>query len=77
HGVAPLRVCQYELNKDQTEILKMDFIVKGTPNLGEPTLGVKAGNEFYFIANSPWGAYEKGVFNSQKAAKPLIMKWVF
>lgn len=59
NGTNPLRVCRYHLNDDQTRITRMEFIEKATENLGEPTLGSLSGDTFYFITNSPWGAYDR------------------
>ncbi|MBL7995505.1 hypothetical protein JNM05_09035 [bacterium] len=76
NGTNPLRVCRYYLDNDQTHIDKMEFVEKATDNLGEPTLGVLAGNAFYFIANSPWGAYDrKHQFDVSKAQKPVIRQY--
>ena len=76
NGANPLRVCRYYLNNDQTRITKMDFVEKATDNLGEPTLGVVSGDTFYFIANSPWSAYDKKhQFDVSKAQKPVIRKY--
>lgn len=76
NGVDPLRVCRYYLNDDQTRITRMEFVEKATDALGEPTLGVVSGDTFYFIANSPWGAYDrKHQFDASKAQKPVIRKY--
>ena len=76
NGTNPLRVCRYYLNNDQTRITRMEFVEKATENLGEPTLGVVSGDTFYFIANSPWGAYDrKHQFDVSKAQKPVVRKY--
>lgn len=76
NGTNPLRVCRYYLNDDQTRITRMEFIEKATDNLGEPTLGLVSGDTFYFIANSPWGAYDrKHQFDASKAQKPAVRKY--
>ena len=76
NGTNPLRACRYYLNNDQTRITKMEFVEKATDNLGEPTLGVVSGDTFYFIANSPWGAYDrKHQFDASKAQKPVVRKY--
>lgn len=76
NGTNPLRVCRYFLNDDQTRIRRMEFIEKATENLGEPTLGVVSDDTFHFIANSPWGAYDrKHQFDATKAQKPVVRKY--
>ncbi len=76
NGTNPLRVCRYYLSNDQSRITRMEFIEKATGDLGEPTLGVLSGDTFYFIANSPWGAYNKNhQFDASKAQKPVVRKY--
>ncbi len=76
NGTNPFRVCRYYLNDDRTRITRIEFIEKATENLGEPTLGAVSGDTFYFIANSPWGAYDrKHQFDASKAKKPAVRKY--
>lgn len=59
NGVTPLRCMRYFLNKDFSEITKFEIIDRKHPNFNEPTLGVIYGKEFYYIANSQWGGYDR------------------
>ncbi|MGB0523139.1 MAG: TPR end-of-group domain-containing protein [Flammeovirgaceae bacterium] len=75
NGITPFRVVEYILD-DQLEVVKKyDILEHATPELNEPTLGVFCGDEFYYVANSPWGAYDrKGNLLQDKLKKGLIMK---
>jgi hypothetical protein len=76
NGTNPLRVCRYYLSDDHKRISRMEFIEKATDALGEPTLGVVSDATFYFIANSPWGAYDrKHQFDASKAQKPVVTRY--
>ncbi|MEO1049648.1 MAG: L-dopachrome tautomerase-related protein [Bacteroidota bacterium] len=57
--VVPMRVTRYYLNKAQDKITQVEYLEKGNPLLNEPTLGVIVENEFYYVANSQWGGYDK------------------
>ena len=59
NGVSPIRVCQFELDKSGIEIVKTKLLVNAQPEFNEPTLGTLSKNKLYFIANSPWGLYNK------------------
>ncbi len=75
NGTNPLRVSRLKMNTDQTKIVDIEFLEKATPILDEPTLGVVVGEEFYYVANSPWGAYDKaGKFLEDKADLPTVYK---
>jgi hypothetical protein len=53
NGTNPPRVVRLSHDLKEIEVLEAN-----TPGLGEPTHGVIAGDEFYFIANSGWGEYD-------------------
>ncbi|UZR94213.1 SMP-30/gluconolactonase/LRE family protein [Chondrinema litorale] len=59
NGVKPIRVCQFQINKAGTEIVNTQLLVNADPKFNEPTLGTISKSKFYFIANSPWGLYNK------------------
>lgn len=76
NGVAPFRVSRFFLDKSGKSILKDEVVMRNIPELNEPTLGVVWNSAFYFISNSPWGAYDRqSNFNPELAQKPLIMKY--
>ena len=59
NGVRPFRVCRFKLNEKLTAIIDYEYLDKGRAELDEPTLGVIVEDDFYYIANSPWGKYNK------------------
>jgi hypothetical protein len=59
NGVNPFRVTRYYLNKEGNTITRFEVLEKNHPAYGEPTLGVLSDNNFFYIANSQWGGYDK------------------
>ncbi len=59
NGVKPFKVIQYLLDDEGENIVGQRTINRGGPSLGEPTLGQIKDGYFYYIANSPWGAYDE------------------
>jgi len=47
-----LRFC---LDERRERITKVVVLERAHPEYGEPTLGVVVGNDFYYVANAPWG----------------------
>jgi len=74
NGVKPFRVTRWSLDKAGISILQQTYLDKARPELNEPTLGVIVGNSLVYIANSPWGAYEKGVFSEDGLSDNLVLK---
>lgn len=63
NGTKPYKVVQYFLNEEGNFIDVERVINRGGESLGEPTLGQIKDGYFYYLANSPWAAYENGKFN--------------
>lgn len=59
NGTFPLRVVRFQLNATLDTITGVETLDQGRPALNEPTQGTVAGDEFYFVANSQWGGYNK------------------
>jgi len=59
NGVNPMRISEYQLDDTETSIVKNKYLDRGRPELAEPTLGVFVEDSFYYIANSPWGKYDR------------------
>lgn len=60
NGTKPYKVVQYFLNENGLNIDLERVINRGGESLGEPTLGQVKEGYFYYLANSPWGAYHNG-----------------
>lgn len=58
NGTRPMRFIQFQLNADGTKIESAN-LVDQAGILNEPTTGTFSEDQFLFIANSPWGAYDK------------------
>ncbi len=59
NGTFPLRVMRFQLNATLDTITGVETLDQGRPVLNEPTQGTVVGNDFYFVANSQWGGYNK------------------
>jgi len=59
NGVNPQRVIKLSLSKDLGHFDRFETIEANNPVFDEPTLGVLVKNDFYFIANSQWGAVDE------------------
>ena len=76
NGVRPFRICEYQLDKSGTKITNIKYIDRGRKELGEPTLGVIAEDLFYYIANSPWGKYDKnGNLKEEELTDNIVLKY--
>ncbi|RNC84623.1 MAG: hypothetical protein ED557_06490 [Balneola sp.] len=63
NGTTPKRIAISKLDGSRFE-----FLDRALPFLNEPTMGVIVGDEFYFIANSPWPYYSR-------ESEPLLEEW--
>ncbi|HEY8559476.1 MAG TPA: hypothetical protein VIL74_03660 [Pyrinomonadaceae bacterium] len=75
NGFRPHRVARFYLNKDKTAIRKSETIEANHADFNEPTLGVKVGEDFYFVANSQYEFVDKdGVLATDKLKAPVILR---
>jgi len=76
NGVNPQRVVKISLNKDRSRFERFEIIEANNPVFDEPTLGVLVKNDFYFIANSQWGAIDDSghLAPTEKLKDPTILK---
>jgi hypothetical protein len=54
NGTAPPRIIRISLDAGLTRALNWQIVEANWPGLGQPSHGVVAGRDFYFIANSGW-----------------------
>ena len=59
NGIRPHRVVKFDLNAPQTKIVNYQVLEANHRSFDEPTLGLIKDGDFYFIANSQWGRYDK------------------
>ncbi|MEM7574967.1 MAG: hypothetical protein AAF433_18825 [Bacteroidota bacterium] len=75
NGLRPFQLTAYELSREGKTIISFAYLDKALAEMGEPTLGVITADEFYYLANSPWGAYDReGNFLEDRAKAPLVFK---
>jgi DNA-binding beta-propeller fold protein YncE len=76
NGTNPARVVRLFLSKDLSRVERFETLEANNPVFDEPTLGVLVGGDFYFIANSQWGAIdEKGrLAPAGKLREPVVLK---
>jgi len=59
NGVNPQRLVRLFLSKSLDRVERFETLEANNPVFDEPTLGVLVENDFYFVANSQWGAIDK------------------
>ena len=75
NGFRPHRVAKFLLNKDYTAITGSVTLEANHADFNEPTLGVKVGDDFYFVANSQWAlAGNDGKLAADKLKEPVILR---
>jgi sugar lactone lactonase YvrE len=74
NGIKPNRVIRLKLCSDWLVVEKQEVLEANNPVFDEPTLGVIVGDEFYFIANSQWGAIDdKGKLGPEEKLKDAVV----
>ncbi len=75
NGFRPHRVARFVLNKDFSRVTKSETLEANHADFNEPTLGVKVGKDFYYIANSQWAlTKEDGTLAADKLKEPVILR---
>lgn len=74
NGVQPYRIVQYFLDETGNTILMERVINRGGESLGEPTNGLVKDGYFYYIANSPWQAYDENKQIDPAKVKPIEIR---
>lgn len=75
NGFRPHRVARFFLNKMRDAVTKSETLEANHADFNEPTLGVKVGNDFYYIANSQWAlTNENGTLAEDKLKEPVILR---
>ena len=74
NGVKPYRVMQYFLDEAGENIIMERVINRGGDSLGEPTNGQVKDGYFYYLANSPWQAYDKYMNLDPTKVRPIEIR---
>lgn len=78
NGVHPYRVVRHYMEAGGMEFIRYEYIDNAHPSFGEPTVGSLSGNNFYYVANSQWGGYEKGAIKNPENLQPIVvLKYTF
>ena len=59
NGVAPPRIMRFELDSAWTKITRAQVLDRNIPIADEPTIGTIVGDNYLYVANSQWGAYDE------------------
>jgi hypothetical protein len=76
NGVRPHRVSRFFLDRTGRNVEKAGILEMNNPLFNEPTLGVIANGQYYYIANSQWGSFDKEhrIFPTEQLQMPLVLK---
>lgn len=76
NGIFPSRVARLTLDDSGRRVVRGEVLEMSSPNLGEPTLGVLAGDDFCYVANGQWDAFdaEKKEFRAEKLKETLVLR---
>ncbi|HEX8177073.1 MAG TPA: hypothetical protein VF543_18420 [Pyrinomonadaceae bacterium] len=76
NGTRPHRVVRISLSADLKRAEGLKIIEANNPLFDEPTLGVVVRGDFYYVANSQWGAFDRAgnVASPEKLRETLILK---
>ncbi|MBO3697683.1 hypothetical protein [Roseivirga sp. E12] len=74
NGTKPYRIVQYFLDASGLKIESERIINRGGASLGEPTLGQIKDGYFYYLANSPWQAYDREKNLDLSKVKPIEIR---
>lgn len=74
NGTKPNRIVRYFLNDSGLSINREETINRGGESLGEPTLGQVKDGYFYYLANSPWPAYDREQNFDLSKVKPIEIR---
>ncbi len=75
NGLEPHRVLRLRLDAGATRILEGVILERAHPRFDEPTLGVRVGTDFFYVANSQYGAFhEDGTVDQARLQPPTVLR---
>ena len=74
NGIQPNRVVALRLDDDGLSITAARTIAANLEEFDEPTLGVVAGGDFYFVANSHWNRFDAENRLPEGLSGPIILR---
>ncbi len=76
NGVTPNRVVRIRLTEDVDGIEAVDVLDLAHPEHDQPTLGEVVGDDFFYVANSLWGAWDRegNLVEGRSLSPPVILR---
>lgn len=75
NGITPHRVLRLQVDIPGKSVRRVDVLQMNHPAFVEPTLGAVVGKELFYVANSQWALFDKGVTPPMdKLQAPVILK---
>lgn len=76
NGITPSRVVRIRLNEKVDGVERADVLDLAHPEHDQPTLGEVVGDEFLYVANSLWGAWDNdgNLKEGRKLTPPVILR---
>ena len=76
NGVTPNRVVRIHLTENADGVEAVDVLDLAHPEHDQPTLGEVVGDDFLYVANSLWGAWdpEGNLVEGRKLSPPVILR---
>ncbi|HEY5906724.1 MAG TPA: hypothetical protein VIZ31_01705 [Vicinamibacteria bacterium] len=75
NGLEPHRVLRLRLDAAQGRIVEGSILERANPHFDEPTLGVRVGQDFYYVANSQYEAFgEDGKVDEARLKAPVVLR---
>jgi len=76
NGVTPNRVVRIRLTEDVDGVEAVDVLDLAHPEHDQPTLGEVVGDDFLYVANSLWGAWDRegNLVEGRKLSPPVILR---
>ena len=76
NGIRPHRVVRLSLSPDGAALRGATVLEMNNPLFNEPTLGVVVKQDFFYVANSQWGSFDKGgvLWPIERLREPVILR---
>ncbi|MGI9220215.1 MAG: hypothetical protein ACR2QS_04160 [Woeseiaceae bacterium] len=74
NGIRPNRVAAFTLGKDGVSVTSARVLARNLPQFDEPTLGIVAGDEFLFVANSHWNRFDREANLPEDLEGPIVLR---
>ena len=75
NGIEPNRVVALRLDQAANRILELRVLDRAHPSFAEPTLGVRVGEDLYYVGASQWGCFgDDGSVVHDRLLPPVILR---